>query len=153
MDGKYAILSQSPDDITVFLLINFRADRASCYFQPELKPGATTGTVSLYKLRDAASALTTECALRKSQGGFATNLGGDGNIVLTLNRYYPAGGLVQCGGSKDALVSCREILIGMPVSRLKLFVGPRANPKSDIGLPFKVNSCMHGSWNPGNSGC
>ena len=49
---------------------------ASCYLQIALQPGARTGENSLDKLREAAYALITQCAVRNNQGGVVTRVGG-----------------------------------------------------------------------------
>ena len=51
------------------------SETASCYVQVILKPGARSGSNSLYKLREAATALITHCALRQGEGGLAFNTG------------------------------------------------------------------------------
>ena len=50
-------------------------DNGSCYFEPVLKAGASTGKASLYKIRDAASEMITKCGLRENMGGIVNNLG------------------------------------------------------------------------------
>ena len=55
--------------------LTFVSGLASCYFQPVLKPGARVGTTTMYKIRDAASELTTKCASRQGQGGIVNSLG------------------------------------------------------------------------------
>ena len=51
------------------------SDEASCYVQIGLKPGARSGSNSLYKLYEAASELIRHCALRQGQGGIVYNTG------------------------------------------------------------------------------
>lgn len=48
---------------------------ASCFFQPDLKAGASTGYASMNKIHDAASDLVRYCASRLGQGGMARRLG------------------------------------------------------------------------------
>ena len=50
-------------------------ETATCYLEVILRPGARSGSNSLYKLREAASALITHCALRQGEGGLAFNTG------------------------------------------------------------------------------
>ena len=49
---------------------------ASCYLQIALQPGARIGENTLDKLREAAYALITQCAVRTNQGGVVTRVGG-----------------------------------------------------------------------------
>ena len=51
------------------------AEEASCYVQIALKAGASSGSNSLYKIREAAQALITHCAVRKGEGGHVRNTG------------------------------------------------------------------------------
>lgn len=114
-------------------------ERATCYIQPVLRPGAEIGSNSLYKIREAASALITHCAARQGQGGMVTNIGGDNNLALTLGIYEPHGNVV-CVGQKTFVASCREIVIGMPVSREDQYFGSPTDPRMAVEVPHTINS-------------
>lgn len=57
-------------------MLRFEPDQALCYFEPVLiNPSLGTGVASLNQFREAAYALTLQCAGRQSKGGIATGIG------------------------------------------------------------------------------
>ena len=120
-------------------ILTLLPERGTCYIEPVLRPGAQIGSNSLYKIREAASALITHCAARQGQGGMVTNIGGDNNLAVTLGVYEPHGNVV-CVGQKTFVASCREIVVGMPVSRQNQYFGSPKDPRMEVEVPHTIDS-------------
>lgn len=92
------------------------------------------------QIRRAASSLILQCAAGlTSQGGIASNIGGDNNLDVVLGIYQPH---VQCRGSfGPEWTSCRDILAGMPSGKTRTVFGPRNEPGVEQGLPISIDSC------------
>lgn len=114
--------------------------QARCYFQPVLKPGAQSGTTTLYKVRDAAFELTTKCASRQGQGGIVNKLGGDNNVALIMGKYEADDQSVQCGGKLASKNGCRDILLGMPVTEHGEHFGPEVAPGAGVDIPYTIKA-------------
>ncbi|KAL9137050.1 MAG: hypothetical protein Q9175_001728 [Cornicularia normoerica] len=115
-------------------------DRAECAVYTGILGGSRTARASLTQVKSAAAALSLQCAAGgQSQGGIATNIGGDNNLAVVLAPYEPN---IQCG-SAEAFThppSCGGILVDMPASTAEMRFGPRGVPGVNEPLPQYIAS-------------
>ena len=64
-------------------------------------------------------------------------LGGDNNLAIIVGRYDPEGS-VMCSGRKVVIASCRDLMLGMPVTRNLLRFGQ--DPRADVQTPYTIAS-------------
>ena len=63
--------------------------------------------------------------------------GGDNNLAIIVGRHDPEGN-VMCSGRKVAIASCRDLMLGMPVTKNLLRFGP--DPRADVQTPYTIAS-------------
>ncbi|KAF6237650.1 hypothetical protein HO173_003851 [Letharia columbiana] len=113
-------------------------DRGLCYVQAILIGDHTTAKASLNMLRRAAAALVVQCATSVvSQGGIATNIGGDNNLAIILGAYEMP---VTCRGTLATWESCRDVLYDMPADKVRRVFGPGSDPAVTEDLPYNIDS-------------
>ncbi|CAD6576714.1 MAG: hypothetical protein ASARMPRED_007840 [Alectoria sarmentosa] len=128
-------------------------DKGECFFQPINIGDGATGRASLNQIRSAASALFLKCATsHPSQGGIVKNIGGDNNIAVTMSVFEPK---VQCRGSFDTALSCKDVLADMPASTDSELFGPPGTPFVKEILPQEIasldNECIVTLYTTGRS--
>lgn len=129
-----------PDTVPLpFLLMG---DQGLCYIQTVLIGDDLTATASKTMLRRAAAALVGQCAAGASQGGIATNIGGDNHLAVILGTYHRQ---PTCREESASWQSCRNILYTMPADRTIRIFGPEADPTATEILPLRIPS--------GDGGC
>lgn len=120
------------------LPLRFMGDRGLCYFQAVLIGDHTTAEATLSMLRRAATALVLQCAASvTSQGGIATQIGGDNNLAVVLGTYRLP---VTCRGTFTSWESCRHVLYDMPADKVQQVFGPRGDPAVTEDLPYQFHS-------------
>lgn len=115
-------------------------DRAECVIKPNILGSNPTARASLNQVRTAATALTLQCAAGdQSQGGIATNIGGDNNLAVVLSTYNPK---VRCGDAEifTHAPSCESVMADMPASTAKMLFGPESVPGVQEPLPQLIAS-------------
>ncbi|CAD6592516.1 MAG: hypothetical protein ASARMPRED_006380 [Alectoria sarmentosa] len=113
-------------------------DRGLCYVQTLLIGDHTTAKASISMLRRAASSLLLQCVTSvTSQGGIATNIGGDNNLAVVLGTYQQP---VSCRGSLLTWDSCRDIIYDMPADKVSRIFGPHGDPSVTEELPYHIDS-------------
>lgn len=126
-----------PED-TIPLPYRVMGDKALCYFQAVLIGDHTTAQASLNMLRRSAAALVVQCATSVvSQGGIATNIGGDNNLAVILGTYHRP---VSCRGALPTWESCKDILFDMPANKLPQVFGSPGDPTVTEDLPYRIES-------------
>ncbi|KAF6228107.1 hypothetical protein HO133_007835 [Letharia lupina] len=115
-------------------------DKAECVVRTIVRGAGPTARASLVQVKRAAAALSLQCAAGgQSQGGIATNIGGDNNLAVILSTYKPK---IQCGSAQtfsDAS-SCEGLLADMPASTAKVLFGPDDVPGVREPLPQLIAS-------------
>ncbi|KAF6239980.1 hypothetical protein HO173_001588 [Letharia columbiana] len=115
-------------------------DKAECVVRTIVRGAGPTARASLAQVKRAAAALSLQCAAGgQSQGGIATNIGGDDNLAVILSTYKPK---IQCGSAQtfsDAS-SCEGLLADMPASTAKVLFGPDDVPGVREPLPQLIAS-------------
>ncbi|CAF9941111.1 hypothetical protein IMSHALPRED_002431 [Imshaugia aleurites] len=123
---------------TVPLPYRIMGDRALCYIQATLIGDHRTAQASTNMLRQAGAALVLRCATNTvSQGGIATEIGGDGNLAAVLGTYHMP---VSCRGTLASWHSCRSVLFDMSADSSPQVFGPSSDPAVTQDLPFRFVS-------------
>ncbi|CAD6563575.1 MAG: hypothetical protein ASARMPRED_000064 [Alectoria sarmentosa] len=115
-------------------------DKAECVIRTVIHGDGLTARASLSQVKIAATALSLQCAAGgQSEGGIATNIGGDNNLAVTLSTYKPN---IQCGRAETFThtASCGALLENMPASAAKVLFGPERVPGVQEPLPQLITS-------------
>ncbi|KAL2055746.1 hypothetical protein ABVK25_003990 [Lepraria finkii] len=138
MDEQQITFSQRHSGIPGDLGLPWRvySNDTTCFIQPVLISGATSGHASQKQIGLAALALYQHCVVRGGVGGVAADIGGDNNLLVVMASYKPN---IRCDRSQSPgppFQSCVNIWSDMDTSQERRIFGHVTDSGVQQELPF-----------------